>query len=608
MLNLITDPWLPVRRLSGAKPNVRPCDIASAFDADPILALDFPRPDWNAAVTELLIGLLATVTAPDGTKAWTDTWAKPPSPEDLERRLAPLAFAFNLGGDGPRCFQDLDPLDACEEKPITGLLIDAPGENAEKKNTDLFVKRAGATGLSLAHAAAALVTMQTYAPAGGQGNRTSMRGGGPLTTLPMPRRILDLPPGRKSVVTTLWDLVWSSVPDRPRIGQIPSARNDPAWALIFPWLVATRTSEGDRAVTLDDAHLLQQFFGLPRRLRLEVPTENDAAGYAVFAFRQKNFGVKYVGWVHSLSPHYADKKSGLLPFHPQPGGVTYHDWLTWVEVPEKKEKTSQRAACLDAWGDRLDDIKRRFGDGGAFDDIDPWQSSVLACGYDMDNMKARGWLEARIPYFDPPLGADPNAWPQRFRTRATNLVAGADSAASQLRIAIKVALTGKLNRDGRYMADENLPRDAFSDVVERLWRETEKEFREALAKLRGTDKAPGDPVDADMSVRGDFLKALRRKALNLFDEIVGVDLMDKEARRIVEARTRLLRAFNETGSVPGALGIVTEEASRRKTRANRNGRMRPNDQASGRLHNAERNLHKVVAGASSARWKRRSNP
>lgn len=557
MFNLIEGSWLPARRLSGAKADIRPCDITSAFDTDPILALDFPRPDWNAAVTELLIGLLAGAMVPDGKEEWADTWANPPSPSDLESRLSPLAFAFNLDGAGPRCFQDLDTLSSEKARPISALLIDAPGENAEKKNTDLFVKRAGVVGLSFAHATAALVTMQTYAPAGGQGNRTSMRGGGPLTTLPMPRRRIDVE-GRVHLVTTLWDLVWASVQDRSRVGAVPSAPNDPAWNLIFPWLATTRTSEGDRSVTPEGAHPLQQFFGMPRRLRLDIVDGSGAKQDAVSTFRQKNFGIKYAGWVHALSPHRADKKSGLLPFHPQPGGATYRDWLTWVDTIA--DNATQRAACLDAWKDRLAEIKTRFGEGGAFDAANPWQSSVLACGYDMDNMKARGWLEARIPFFDPPHGADLNAWPQHFRTQAENLVNGADAAAGQLRGQIKIGLTGRPNRDGRYVADENLPMDAFSDVVERFWRETEADFRAALAKLRGTDA-----VDADKTLRGDFLKTLRSKALSIFDDLVGTDdLRDKDARRIVVARTILLRAFNETGSVPSALDIMSEEARQKK--------------------------------------------
>ena len=41
-MNLLTDPWLPVRT-SGGRGMVKPSEIA-----DPaVLALDFPRPDFN---------------------------------------------------------------------------------------------------------------------------------------------------------------------------------------------------------------------------------------------------------------------------------------------------------------------------------------------------------------------------------------------------------------------------------------------------------------------------------------------------------------------------------------------------------------------------------
>lgn len=552
MFNLITDPWLPVRRLSGPRDHVRVAGITSQFKKNPILALDFPRPDWNAAVTELVIGLLAVVMPPEDTESWAETWANPPSPVELEKRLAPLAFAFNLDGDRQRCFQDLDPLADCEDKPIDALIIDAA--NVGAKNTDLFVKQSRVLSLALAEAAAALVTMQTYAPAGGQGHRTSMRGGGPLTTIPMLRRDID---GMKNV-TTLWDLVWSSVPDAPRRSKLPATPDDPAWALIFPWLAPTRTSESDRSTARDDdAHVLQQFFGLPRRIRLFVE------GDVVRTYKQKNFGVKYVGFVHHLSPHRQDKKSGLLPYHPQPGGATYRDWLTWVD---KSAGISQRAACLDAWEKRLQAIGDRVADGGASGEMNPWQSSVLAFGYDMDNMKARGWLEARIPFFDVPRWADPNDWPQHFLGTAKKLVAAADQSAKVLRTQVRIALTGKLNRDGRYMADENLPPDAFSDLTERLWRETEADFRRALADLRGRENTPDTPQDLHPNpVRSEFLKALRTKALDIFDEIAGTDdLIDKDARRIVEARTSLLRAFGETGSVREALDIVTEAARQKR--------------------------------------------
>lgn len=559
--NLISDSWLPVRRLDGTHEWITPAQITSDFKANPILALDFPRPDWNAAVTELLIGLLATVAPPLDTRDWAERWAEPPLPGALSVKLAHVAFAFNLDGDDPLCFQDIDPLTDSDEKPISALLIDTPGENAEKKNTDLFVKRVSARGLCPAFAAAALVTMQTFAPSGGQGNRTSMRGGGPLTTLPLPRRkVVD----GGAPITTLWDVVWASVPTLAPKDQPPTAADDPDWSLVFPWLARTRTSEGNRGTLPDHAHMLQQFFGMPRRIRLDFSASGDdpcaldgpVTATLVRSFRQKNYGVKYDGWTHSLSPHRADPKAGLLPFHPQPGGATYRDWLTWVETPP--EKATQRAAVLDWWGERLKTLRSYKNYGEQFNAAEVWQSGILACGFDMDNMKARAWLEARIPYFDPPTDANADDWAMQFRRLAALLVSSADEAAGTLRSQIKIALTGRPNRDGRYRADENLPRDAFAELIERFWRETEVDFSTALKALR---EKPDDP---DRSIREAFLRALKRKALGLFDDIASTDdLADQDARRIVEARSVLQFVFSETGGVRGALDLMTEETKQK---------------------------------------------
>ena len=553
--NLIADPWLPVRRLSGGREWIAPSGLTSHFTDDPIVALDFPRPDWNAAVTELLIGLLATVMAPEDTTAWADLWEKPPTPEALAEKLATVRFAFNLDGDGPRCFQDFDPLTNLEPKPVAALLIDAAGENAEKKNTDLFVKRAGDTVMGPAMAAAALITLQTFAPAGGQGNRTSTRGGGPLQTLPLPRRKLNSP-GGPHAVTTLWDLVWSAVPDQTSLEAAPTEPDEAVWPLIFPWLAPTRSSEGDRATLPEHGHALQQFFGTPRRIRLDfAPANGDhcafegpASDMLISTFRQKNYGVKYEGWVHPLTPYRADKKEGLLAFHPQPGGATYRDWMTWVQTP--REKTSQRAACLDTWRTRLGRLNGLAAFAGAFETGEPWQSGVLACGYDMDNMKARGWLEARVPFFDPPVGAA-DTWSDEFRRTAEQLVAGTEESAKALRPQIKIAIAGVRNRDGRYQVPDTMPKDAFAEVIEGLWRATEPQFRKALAVLSA------QPADPDRTVRTAFLSVLRRQGLEIFDSAVGTDtLADQDARRIVMARSQLQAAFGPRGSVSRGLDLM----------------------------------------------------
>ena len=102
---------------------------------------------------------------------------------DPRRKFARVAHAFDLDGPGPRFLQDLDPLEGADDKEIAALLIDAPGAQTLRNNADLFVKRGGAPVLSRATAAMALCTLNAYAPSGGAGHRTSLRGGGPMTTL-----------------------------------------------------------------------------------------------------------------------------------------------------------------------------------------------------------------------------------------------------------------------------------------------------------------------------------------------------------------------------------------------------------------------------------------
>ena len=83
----------------------------------------------------------------------------------------------------------------------------------------------------------------------------------------------------------------------------------------------------------DDAHPLQAFFGLPRRIRLEfdgpgtcnLTNQNDDV--TVTGFRMRNYGVQYAGWQHPLSPHYENAKGETLPVHGQPGGILWRDWL-----------------------------------------------------------------------------------------------------------------------------------------------------------------------------------------------------------------------------------------------------------------------------------------
>ena len=61
VLNLLTDAWLPVRRLRSGAGVISPAQLTEALDDDPVIAIDWPRPDFRIATLEFLTGLLATV-------------------------------------------------------------------------------------------------------------------------------------------------------------------------------------------------------------------------------------------------------------------------------------------------------------------------------------------------------------------------------------------------------------------------------------------------------------------------------------------------------------------------------------------------------------------
>ena len=237
------------------------------------------------------------------------------------------------------------------------LFIDSAGGNTARNNADLMVRRNRYPALDLPLAAMVLYTLQAHAPSGGAGNRTSMRGGGPMVTLVDPGR------GR------LWDLVWANVPD----GRAADAR-------ILPWMRPTATSEKKGSdVYPASAHPAEAFFGMPRRLRL-------LGDDAVTGVIQKPWGTNYAGWIHPLTPFYRVKEGAeLLPLHPRAGAFGYRNFLgVVVGMPGDGADLRRRAGCLDAYEGRLLAPDR----AGA---------SVIVAGWSMDNMKPRDFVLSRQP-------------------------------------------------------------------------------------------------------------------------------------------------------------------------------------------------------------------
>ena len=505
-MNLLTDVWMPVTRRSGVRATIAPSAITDDHEADPIVALDWPRPDFCIAGLELLTGLLATACPPDSPEDWFDHWEAPSDPGILHAAFAPFAAAFELDGDGPRFMQDRDDL-ASDPEIVEQLLIEAPGASTRAKNTDLLVRRGRLSSLGRPAAAMALYTFQSWAPAGGAGNRTGLRGGGPLVTMVLP-----------GTRPTLWQILWANVPLAK--GEPATERDLPH---IFPWLVPTLTSKDARVVVPGNgAHPLQCWWGMPRRLRLDFtayadPTPCGLTGVpdtvAVRTWRQRPHGPNYAAWggEHPLSPTY-QQKSGTewLALHPQPGGIGYRHWLGLVL--EGGAGLRRPAPAVATWRNgRQADTKA--------------DARLLAAGFDMDNMKARGFVESIMP-----LPAAPDrAAQERLDGLARRLVLAAEAVASMLRAAVRAAL---FSSGATVRPDLEL----LSLVRERLWAETEPAFFDALHRL-----LPAAGSDEGRAER-EWHALLRRAALRLFDEAAPMEADVPPTVRGGETTPRLVRA------------------------------------------------------------------
>lgn len=512
-MNLIENGWIPVRRRSGEVARIGPWQLTDRFAEDPFTELAAPRPDFDGALIQFLIGLLQTCFAPEDAREWRQRLRQAPTSEELKRAFDPVASAFDLDGSGPRFLQDLTLAEeigalrpaAQEERtrPVGDILIEAPTGKTLEDHTDLFVKRGRVAALCLACAASALLTLQTNAPSGGQGHRTSIRGGGPLTTLVL--------------ADSLWVTTWLNVLERSRfLGSTGNLAKD-APADRFPWLGRTRTSEDDRGTTPEDAHPTQVFWAMPRRIRLmfsDGQAECDLCGATdaefVRHYQTKNHGVHYAGpWRHPLSPYRVARDGTPNAVHPQKGGIGYRHWLGLVQGFDDGRIIREPAAVV-GWYLTV-----------GFDDLRFW-----AFGYEMDKMKARCWHHSIMPLLVCTEEVRENLL---FHVKA--IVQGAELAASETRAQLKKALF----RPGRAVKDD------LAFITARYWQETEPGFFAVLPRVREVLLAHADVTPT----LEDWHRTLVNTAERIFDDVSQTGAFDAaDPKRIALAWRDVQRAIH----------------------------------------------------------------
>jgi CRISPR system Cascade subunit CasA len=512
-MNLLDEAWIPVRRKNGTQDWITPWQIGEPD----IVALDARRPDFNGALVQFLIGLVQTTTPMNSHAEWQQWYDSPPPVEILKRWFVPIESAFVLDGDGARFMQDFGlrtvGVKDTEFNDIGALLIEAPGDNTLKENKDHFIKRGSVTGLCPHCAATALFTLQINAPSGGNGHFTSLRGGGPLTTL-----IVTTP------ACSLWHTVWLNVRDRALfMGSGGGDANKMEPHYIFPWLAVMQSiqSEGGKTAPIQ-VHPTHVFWGMPRRIRLDL--DNVVSGLCDICGREsiklstryitKAKGFDYKGpWRHPLSPYYENRPEEWLPLHPQPGGLGYKYWLGWVLGVQGDKRKIQPASQISY----VLDGRRLKG-----------QFRLWAFGYDMDNMKARCWYESTFPLYGL---AERNTEGRRLvQSEVAKWIDAADHAGFLLRSAVRSAWFSK---GAEVKGDWTFIDAAF-------WSRTEPVFYNLLCEL--VEQARDEDNDSSLSPRREYWrKALIDVAVKLFDaDLVGASPIERQnPHRVAEAYNRL---------------------------------------------------------------------
>jgi CRISPR system Cascade subunit CasA len=501
---------------------IRPAEIASLVRDQTIVSFAWGRPDFDAAAREFMIGLLSTACAKQlqENETWKEWLDQPPTPAILDSMFVPLLPYFDLDGPDTRFLQDNEEITG-ESVPIGQLLIDSPGANTLKKNLDHFVHRGRVEHMSRATAAMALYTLQTFAPSGGAGHRVGLRGGGPLSTLVFPYPEDGQP-------LSLWTCLWlNAMPleERPRFDTGDEA------VRIFPWAGPTRTSESGQGTTHGHMAEAHAFWGMPRRIRLQFVPNTDLRPCAmtgvvddmiVTGFVTKPYGFNYMAFPHPLSPYYKAKPASTewLPVHPQPERLGYRHWLGLV-FGESEGSLKRPAAVVICANDRMVNFSHRRR-----------ACRLIAAGFDMDNMKARGFVETEMPIY--PL---PHRLAGRIRNLAKEMVNAADLAARSLGGELRNAL-GQ-GGDGSVIA-------AVKDI---FWEDTETSFYKAIETLAAIPEDQQEDMDMVlMQTRERWLGTLAITALRLFDRTVPLDeigiLRMSEMQKLVKARDGLCRTLN----------------------------------------------------------------
>ena len=379
--------------------------------------------------------------------------------------------------------------------------------------------------------AQALFTLQINAPSGGRGIRTSLRGGGPITTLVMP---ID---GKPEQPSTLWQKLWLNV--LPKEALNDSCSDIKKIGDVLPWMVATRTSDGSDGVetTPESVHPLQAYWSMPRRIRIDTSTIDDHGTCSICAakgvrtirhYLTRHGGTNYTGaWLHPLTPYSLDPKGEKPPISikGRQAGRGYREWLGLVLGNDDHQPDA--AKVTRHFNERRSRKEGRKG------------YRLWCFGYDMSNMKAMCWYDSTLPIHEVDISRRTT-----FIGRVKDVLDSAEGMASELHRQVKAAWYRR-------------PGDVGSEpaVFDSFWETTEPLFYEVLNGLSVLHRSPAEQTGVSkdetaemrtlVEVYKTWLSETRRVVLRLFDLwVLSAPIEEQDMRRVVEARANLGRGLN----------------------------------------------------------------
>lgn len=514
-MNLLEADWIPVRRRDGSQTWISPLQIS---DPD-VVGLAANRADFNGALAQFLIGLLQTTTPMDSLSEWEAWLDLPPGANELTKWFEPVKAAFVLDEDGPRFMQDLTILDEkFSESEVASLLIEQP------KGRDHFVKYGTFSRLCVSCTSAALVNIQLMAPEGGRGYFTSIRGGGPLTTL-----VMATPP------KSLWADVWLNVMRRSQFNDLQGKVSGNLPLSAFPWMPEGR-HQGNGDVYPANYNPALVYWAMPRRFLIDFDSKSvgtcdvcSRVGDVISLVKERPNGTKYSGWNHPLTPYREIAQSDLFPVRPKGGDQSYRHWVGWVQSGGK----SKRPASV-----ITDFLENKHTKG---------QFRVWAFGYHMEKANAKAWCESTFPLYG--LSGDQARSQETVHDFAVHLVAAAECTCSILMDCVKDAWFTKSSKIKNELS-------LVAGISSSFYSVTESDFYDVLRQLIDSLRVPAKSVEL-VVLREHWLKTISDAAVRLFDDtLVGSSPIEAQnPRRIAEAHRRLVSGLRGN-KLRQALGLA----------------------------------------------------